>query len=277
MRVDDYVNALELELCDQPRRVRRAEAADLREHLEELPDDALERLEPPAIYAHQYRRQRGLRTRKVRRTWRRMSRLVRVAMIALVFALLAAAIIPPWVTHYQPVTAGIFAGGPNGAPGHEEHDASVYEYRDGAVIRFDMEFRNSGRVDATITGFDDSPEFGVLKFAGLRVWEKYPAGCCLPEKATPAQFPLRVPARSTRAIHLELRMTNCEYYSGLDPGDAGSVGYHELRFPMKILGVHHVVTTPLSKPVFIDMPGPKTRYCPRADPLDPPSLEPLAP
>jgi hypothetical protein len=269
MSVDDYVHALETELCDQPRRVRRAEAADLREHLDELPADALDELEPPAIYARDYRAQRQLKPRKVRRTWRRTPMLLRIAFVAAVFVLIAAALIPPWVAHYQPVTANPFGGGPNGAPAHEEHDATVYSYRDGAAVRFDIEFHNPSRTDATITGFDDGPLLGVIKFASLRVWEQYPAGCCLPEKATPAHFPLRLPAGSTRAIHLELRMTNCEYYGGAESRGGDSVGYTQLRFPMKILGVHHVVTTVLPEPIWIDLPGPGTARCPRSRPAVP--------
>ena len=60
MNVDDYVRALDVELRDQPRRVRRAEAVGLREHLGELPPGALDELDDPASYAGEYRAQRGL-------------------------------------------------------------------------------------------------------------------------------------------------------------------------------------------------------------------------
>ena len=142
--------------------------------------------------------------------------------------------------HYQPVTVTMWGGGPNDAPGHEEHNATVFSYRDGAIVRFDLELHNPAKVDATITGLDDGPLLGVLKFAGLRVWEKYPQGCCLESGATPTRVSAPGAGGSSRpGLHLSLRMTNCEYYGNDDPFAAGggggdSVGYTELRFPMRL-------------------------------------------
>jgi hypothetical protein len=90
--------------------------------------------------------------------------------------------------------------------------------------------------------------------------------CCAFGLSRPARFPVRVPARSTRWIMLEFRMTNCEWYGTAGNKQGGdSVGYDRFRFPMTILGIHHVVTAPLfgENKIFIDVPGQMTRYCPR--------------
>jgi hypothetical protein len=258
MNVDDYVHALEFELRDQPRRVRRTEAADLREHLEELPDGTLARLDAPGRYAHEYRAQRNLRRRRIIGAWRGISRAGRIVIVALVIALVAAVAIPPWIAHYQPVTAGLQSGGPDTAPMRSEHDATVFSYRDGGIVRIGLKFDNPGRFDAEITGLEVQPYRGVLQLAGVRVTSRV-QDCCAFELSRPARFPVRVPARATRWIMLEFRMTNCEFY-----GNGDSVGYDRFRFPMTILGVHHVVTAMLfGDKIFVDMPGQMTRYCPR--------------
>lgn len=265
MSIDDYVRALESELRDQPRSIRRIEATDLREHLEELPLGALDQLDAPDVYAHEYAAQLGLRRRRILGAWRRTSWPMRLLSVAIALVLVAAVTIPPWIAHYQPVTAEMFFGGPTTAPSRHEHDATVFSYRDGAIVRLGVGFHNSGGSEATITGFDDGPELGVLKLTGVRLIDRV-EDCCSYTTSHPGHFPVRVPAYSSRWIMLELRMTNCEWYGNVgDDVGGGNVGYDQLRFPMKILGVHHVVVAPLfgSAKIFVDLPGPLTTNCPR--------------
>jgi hypothetical protein len=259
--VDDYVRALERELRDQPRRVRRAEAADLREHLGELPPGALDALPAPTVYAQEYRAQRDLRSGRVVGALRRTSVFARIAVVAVVVALVAAVTIPTWVAHYQPVSVNVFLTSPGPLPQHSEHNDLVLSYRDNAHLVLGMLVRNSGRFDATLTGYDDGPDAGVLKFVAIRTAS--PQQCCNWATARPAKFPLRIPAGATVGLALELRLTNCEDYGNAGVSGGGSVGYTELRFPMKTLGVHHLVAAPLGSEIFIDLPGPLTQYCPR--------------
>jgi hypothetical protein len=268
--VDTYVRALDAELRDQPRRVRRAEAVGLREHLEELPPGALDQLEPPDVYAHEYRAHRDLRTRRVIGALRRTSVVARIAIVVAVVALVAAVTVPPWVAHYQPVSVNVYLTSPGSVPQHTEHNDLVLSYRDNARIVLGMDVRNSGRYDATLTGYDDGPLLGVLKFAAIRV-PRSEQDCCVWEAARPVRFPLRIPAHSTVMLMLELRMTNCEYYGSVGGTDGGvdSVGYSDVRFPMKTLGVHHTVVAPLGDQIFIDVPGPLTPTCPRNRPSQP--------
>ena len=254
--VDDYVRALERELRDQPRGVRRAEAGDLREHLGELPPGALEGLPAPAIYAKEYRVQRDLRSGRVIGAMRRTSIGARIAIVVVVVAIAAAVTIPTWVAHYQPVTVGDQFGGPDVVSPRQEPGADVYPYRDEGIIRVGMAFTNSGRFDAKITGLTALPDLGGLRFVGIGVLK--PPDCCASELAHPAHFPVRIPAGSTRDIVIEFRMANCEFY-----GRGDSVGFDQFSFPMTILGVHHLLIARLVKPIYIDMPGPLTQYCPR--------------
>ena len=108
--VDDYVRALERELRDQPRRVRRAEAGDLREHLAELPPGALDELQPPVVYAREYRAQRALFKRPFIGRLRRIPVAARIAIVVFVLAIVAVSTIPAWVTHYQPLTLEVSSG-----------------------------------------------------------------------------------------------------------------------------------------------------------------------
>jgi hypothetical protein len=255
--VDDYVRALERELRDQPRRVRRAEAVGLREHLGELPPGALDQLEPPLVYAREYRAQRALRARRVVGALRRVPVAGRIAIVALVVVIVASVAIPTWIAHYQPVTANVQFGGPDTVAPRQEHNADVFPYRDDGIIRVGIAFTNSGRFGATITGLNALPDRGGLKFVGIGVLK--PPDCCASELAHPARFPVPMPAGTTRDVVVEFRMTNCEYY-----GKRDSVGYDHFSFPMTILGVHHLLVARLTTPMFIDMPGPNTRYCPRA-------------
>jgi hypothetical protein len=263
--VDDYVRALERELRDQPRGVCRAEAADLREHLGELPPGALDGLSAPAAYAREYRAQRDLRSGRVVGALRRTSLVARVAIVLGVVVVAAAAIVPAGVAHYQPVSVDVFMTSPGPIPQHSEHDSLDLSYRDNAHLVLGMTIRNSGRFDASLTGYDDGPLDGVLKFVAIR--QASVQRCCLWEQARPVRFPLRIPSHASVSIMLELRMTNCEYYGnvGGDPYGGDSVGYSELRFPMKSLGVHHVVVAPLAgdQKLYVEMPGPLTKYCPR--------------
>ena len=198
----------------------------------------------------------------VRTSRRRKWAWVAAALLAVVAVVAGIAIV--WVPHYQPLRGDLFGEGPVGAPSQSEHNATVYSYRDDALLDLEFTFRNPGRFAATIEGFDDGPEFGVLKVKDIRVFDRWPKGCCLPSDARATHFPLTIPPRSTRAVVLELRMTNCEYY---DRGT--SVNWRSLWFPMTILGVHHKLTVSLensSQAIFIDMPGPRTRACPQSRP-----------
>jgi hypothetical protein len=261
--VDDYVRALERELRDQPRRVRRAEAAGLREHLGELPPGALDQLEPPVVYAREYRAQRVLRARRVVGALRRVPVAGRIVIVALVVVIVASVAIPTWIARYQPLGINVFLTSPGPVPQRSEHDALVLSYRDNAHLVLGMNIVNSGRFDATLTGYDDGPLDGVLKFLAIRV--SSPQNCCLWEAAHPARFPLRIAAGSTVMLMLELRMTNCEDYGNVGGAGGDSVGYSQLRFTMKAFGVHHVVVAPLvgSQQIYVELPGPLTRYCPR--------------
>jgi hypothetical protein len=255
-KIDEYVSALQRELRDQPRRVRREEADRLREHLGELPRGALDQLEPPSAYAREYRAQRDLRVRRFVGAWRRESALFRTFTMVLPIVLIAAVAIPEWTAHYQPVTVGVQFGGPDAVSPRQEPGADVFPYRDEGIIRIGMAFTNSGRFDATVTGLAPLPDRGGLKFVGIGVVK--PPACCASEFAHAAHFPVRIPAGATRDVVVELRMTNCEFYGRLD-----SVGYDQFSFPMTILGVHHVLVARLVPAIYIDMPGPLTRYCPR--------------
>jgi hypothetical protein len=263
--IDDYARALDRELRDQSRRVRRIEVAGLREHLGELPPDALGQLESPAAYVREYRAHRDLRSRPVLGRLRRTSIVTRIAVVAVVLVIIAAATIPPWAHHYQPLSIDVFLTSPGAIPQHGEKDDLVLAYRDNAHLVLGMTIKNSGPFDASLTSYDDGPLDGVLKFVAVRVASD--RQCCLWQQALPARFPLRIPSHTSVMIMLELRMTNCEDYGNVGgaPNGGGSVGYTDLRFPMKSLGVHHVVVAPLvgSQKLYIDMPGPLTKYCPR--------------
>ncbi len=194
---------------------------------------------------------------------RRTSIVARIAIVVAVVALVAAVTVPPWVAHYQPVNVNVMFSSTGSVPQRTEVNDTVLSYRDNARIVLGMSVRNSGPFDATLTGYDDGPDAGVLKFVAIRT--SSPARCCTWQTGRPAHFPLRIAAGTTIGLSIELRMTNCEDYGNVGDVGGGSVGYTELRFPMKTLGVHHVVAAPLasSEQIYIEMPGPLTRYCPR--------------
>lgn len=196
--------------------------------------------------------------RRSKRRWVAVAALVVVLLVAVV-----AGVGIPSLLHYQPIRAGMFLEGPVGAPVHQEHNATVFSYRDHALVYVGLTFENTSRFTATVEGFDDGPEWGVLKFKDVRAFDQWPKGCCLPRDASVTRFPLEVPPHSTRAVVLELRMTNCESY-----GKDTSVSWDRLMFPVTVLGVHHRVTVPLASgsQIFVDMPGPRTATCPRAEP-----------
>jgi hypothetical protein len=264
MTVDDYVNALAVELRDQPRSVRRRETKDLREHLEELPPDALAGLDEPAAYAREYRAQRGFRTKKFIGTWRLLSRPEQLAGVVFVVLLVAVVVIPTTIAHYQPVTADVQFGGPDAVSPVTQDNAEVFQYRDNGIVRIGIVFDNTGRLGAKITGIAPQPELSALKLVGIGVLKS--PDCCASQFAHPARFPVSIPAGQTRAVVLEFRMAKCEYYLKHD-----SVGYSQLTFPITVFGVHHVLTAQVVPPIFIDMPGPSTPACPRHRP---PELEP---
>jgi len=137
--------------------IRRAEAVGLREHLEELPAGALDQLEAPDVYAQEYRAHRDLRTRRVVGALRRTSVGARVAIVVVVVVIAAAATVPTWVAHYQPISVDVFLTSPGSLPQHNEHNDLVLSYRDNAHLVLGMTIRNSGRFDASLTGYERRP------------------------------------------------------------------------------------------------------------------------
>ena len=184
-------------------------------------------------------------------------------LVVLVLVAVTACVGIPSLLRYQPVEAGMFLEGPVGAPSHSEHNATVFAYRDGALVDVGVTFQNTSRFAATIEGFDDGPELSALKLKDVRVFDQYPKDCCLPSAARVTHFPLDVQPHSTRAVVLELRMSNCEWAS-----KGTSESWDQLTFPMTVLGVHHKVTLLLDsgQQIYVDMPGPRTPTCPRAQP-----------
>jgi hypothetical protein len=165
--IDDYVGALKRELRDQPGWIRRREATGLREHLDELPSEAIGQLQAPDLYAREYRTQLDLRTRRLD-GWRRASWPRRISIIAFVIALVAVVVIPPAIAHYQPVSINVYFGGPDNVPSHQDHDATVYSFREGGTIKLGMDIRNSGRFAATITSLEDAGELGPFRPTAAR-------------------------------------------------------------------------------------------------------------
>jgi hypothetical protein len=250
--VDDYVEALERELRDQPRSIRRREAAGLREHLDELPPDALARLDAPAPYAQEYRTQRDLRSRRLA-AWRRLSWPARVAIVAVAVALVVAIGVGTEAGHYQPLTVDVNFSRPGGISVHQVRDETVYSFREGGTLWLGMDVRNTGRFDATLTSLLDEGELGPMKLVAMGV--STPPHCCTAADTHATHFPIRVPAHSVRTVLLTFRLTTCKYGSANRGNGGYSAGIAQFFFTMKTLGVHHRIVVPFPE-FWIDVPNP---------------------
>jgi hypothetical protein len=255
MNVDDYVRALDVELRDQPRHVRRAESSALREHLGELPAGALDELDDPASYAREYRAQRGLRTKKFIGAWRRFSWPQRTATFVVVVLLIAAVVIPTAIAHYQPITVNVDMSAGGSALSHQDPhgDGTIYEYREGATLTLGMEFANPSRFAATITSLPDVGELGPLQLQRVAI-SSIPYSFGTGEAAT--TFPFRIPAHTSRTVLLTFRLSTCKFgAAGQSAG--GSMGIVQIFFTMKILGVHHSLVAPLTgfQKIWVDFPN----------------------
>lgn len=159
MNAESYVNRVSFELRDLPWGMRRELVAELRGHLEELPDgtDLDARLGRPEQYAADLRAAAGLERRRGAVAFLRARRLRNVILAVLALTVTGLAIgAVVWIDSYQPLA---FAGGTqlplDARPSLGQAGESVV-FRKGRPFQYGVTIQNTGHFTVRVLGVPKS-------------------------------------------------------------------------------------------------------------------------
>jgi len=151
---EEFVRRFGFALRDLPWRTRRELAADLENHLAEIPPDVdlLERLGSPEQYAADLRAAAGLERRRGPIAFLRARRPRNVVLTVLALTVIGLAIgAVVWIDSYQPLATGNAAYEP-GAQASPTGDGSYVVFREGKPFHYGMTIWNSGRFTVRVVG-----------------------------------------------------------------------------------------------------------------------------
>jgi hypothetical protein len=174
---NDYLRRVDFCLRDLPWRMRRELLAELRGHLDELPEgtDLVSRLGPPEQYAWEMRSAAGLERRRGPIAFLRARRLRNVILTVIALTLLGVVIgALAWIGSYQPLAPGMGFQYPAGVRPAAGADLEEVHFRQGGPFEAGVSFVNDGRFTVRVLSvslesgepFSDLPLKARLYVAG---------------------------------------------------------------------------------------------------------------
>lgn len=260
MTAEDYVRRVAYELRDLPWRMKRELVADLRRHLEELPEgtDFTAQLGRPHEYAAELREAEGLERRRGVLAFlqaRRPRNLILAAVVLTVVGLAIGAVV--WIDSYQPLQFGDtfqFPVGTRAAPGLNGESAVFHK---GGRFQLGMNVFNNGRFTVRVLGVPYQPPTPWSARLLMSATQKYTGG------VNPPFRPFHpVDLEPGDSIYLVLRGA---YACHMGMGSGTSVGYD--YFPLRYRFLWRTATTdiPFGQDLAIVFP----RGCPAPSPSTP--------
>jgi hypothetical protein len=152
---DEYLRSVGFWLRDLPWGMRRNLLAELRAHLDELPEgtDLRAQLGPPENYASDLRSAAGLERRRGLIAFVRARRPRTLGLTALVLTVIGLAVgAIGWVDSYQPIETGNTAYGPLRSAESPAGDGSYVVFHQGKRFRYGMTIWNKGRFTVRVLG-----------------------------------------------------------------------------------------------------------------------------
>ena len=237
MTAAEYVRRVDGALRDLPWAERQNLAAELRDHLAELPvdTDLVERLGAPETYAADLRAAEGLERRHGAIAFLRARRPRNLALALLAASVLGFAIgAVVWIQTYQPLRAGDTTIVPNGTVETPGHNSESVTFRQGKPFEVGVEITNTGSFAIHVLGASVPPAIplsppGIGAPTNLPVVAQILVSPPLPPHTTVGPFtPLRpfdLEPGQTRLLLLKGVYGNCRDWV---PGAIG--GIDELGF-----------------------------------------------
>ena len=272
MTAAEYVRRVDRALRDLPWAERQNLAAELRDHLAELPVDAdpVERLGAPEKYAADLRAAEGLERRHGAVAFlraRRPRNLVLAVLAAIVLVLAIGAV--AWIQTYQPIAFdGATLLPPHAKEASDNHGESVL-FHEGGRFLYGITITNNGSASVRVLGLTDLAS-SIEPVGGIGFTNAYPplpftADVLASSKPLPPHEvgppymrfrPFDLEPGDARLLILKGRYTNCHGDYG-----GGAKGEEMVTFPIRYRFLWRTATVRITLPNPLTIVFPKGNRC----------------
>ena len=267
MTAAEYVRRVDRALRDLPWAERQNLAAELRDHLAELPVDAdlVERLGAPEKYAADLRAAEGLERRHGAVAFlraRRPRNLVLAVLAAIVLVLAIGAV--AWIQTYQPIAFDGATVWPQHVKISPDNKSGSVVFHEGGIFTYGIEITNTGRFSVRVLGLTDlaSGLSGLtrgLDDPPLPFTPGVIVSLPLPPDRTGPPYrrfqPFDLEPGQRRLLLLKGRYTNCRAFYG------GATGEEIVTFPIRYRFLWRTATVRITLPNPLTIVFPKGNRC----------------
>ena len=251
LTAEGYLRRVSFLLRDLPWSTRRDVMAELRGHLDELPDDTdLEgRLGTPAQYAADMRSAAGLERRRGVIAFLRARRPRNLILTVVTLTILGLAIgAVQWVDSYQPLA---FQNGEEPPVGTKEAPGGNNEFvvfRKGRPFRYGLDIKNSGRYTVRVLGVPLGPGRRLFTTRLVMSGPMPSTGGGFPSPYRPFH-PFDMKPGEVRVLEIQGVYAHCRYWRG-----GGSTEMTDFPIRFKFLWRTATAEIPLPEPLAIVFP-----------------------